>query len=368
MAPIRAWRISGSICLGIALGIGAWILLPWPPPVSFRALADRLPRPGFAMSGGAIRGGGVETPEQRPVRILFVGDVMLDREVANRMRRANDPAYPFRALPEGWIASFDYAVGNLEGPVTDRRRPPEKSIDFLFDPSVIPTLQEQGFDAFSQANNHTLDQGAIGYEDSVRRLRKAGFLVFGHQVDDGLVALATTTIHGTRLAFLGFNMTDNSLNRMQATQAIATAKEQADVVIAFMHWGTEYRSRPDASSMQTARWLVETGVDVIIGGHPHWAQGFSTYDGKPIAWSLGNFIFDQDWSAQTRAGLAVALTISKPLASNFSYLTLEPIPIRIDQSRPRILEGEARAERLEEIARLSDEGLRDQIRAGKMEF
>ncbi len=362
MAPVRSWRISGAICLGIALGIFAWIALPWPAPVSFRILADRISLPGFALSNGSIRGGGVETPEQRPVRILFIGDVMLDREVAARMRRAGDPAYPFRALPGGWIASFDYAVGNLEGPVTDRRRPPAKSIDFLFDPAVIPVLQEQGFDAFSQANNHALDQGKAGYEDSVRRLREAGFLVFGHQVDDGAVSFATTTIQGTRLAFLGFNTTDNPLNREQAASAIASADAQADTVIAYIHWGTEYRSRPDVSSMQTARWLIEQGVDVIIGGHPHWAQGISSYDGKPIVWSLGNFIFDQDWSAQTRAGLAVALTIRG------GSVEIEPFPIQIDQSRPRLIEGEARAERLEELANLSDEDLRDQIRAGKMLF
>jgi poly-gamma-glutamate synthesis protein (capsule biosynthesis protein) len=323
---------------------------------------DRIALPGFASSNGLMIGRGVETRELGSVRILFVGDIMLNRLVAERARVANDPGYAFRKLSDGWFEAFDYAVANLEGPVTDMRRSPVKSIDFLFDPSVIPVLKEQGIDAVSQANNHALDQGTVGYNDSVRRLREAGLLVFGHQVDDGPVALATTTIREMRIAFLGFNTTDNAMNREQAASAITLAKDEADTVIAYVHWGTEYRSRPDASSIQTAHWLIDQGVDVVIGGHPHWAQGFSSYKDKPIAWSLGNFIFDQDFSTQTRQGLAVALVIRG------DKIELEPIPVQIDRSQPRIVEGEERAKRLDELANISDESLRDQIRAGMIGF
>lgn len=359
---IRAYRISGSICIGIAFGILAWVLIPVPRPPAIRLLVERIALPGFASSNGPMVGRGVETKERGSVRLVFVGDVMLNRLVADRARAANDPAYAFRKLPDGWFESFDYAVANLEGPVTDMRRSPVKSIDFLFDPVVIPVLKEQGIDAVSQANNHALDQGTVGYNDSVRRLREAGFLVFGHQVDDGLVALATTTIQGRRLGFLGFNTTDNPLNREQASQAIAQAKQEADTLIAYVHWGTEYRSRSDASSVETAHWLIDQGVDVVIGGHPHWVQGISSYKNKPIAWSLGNFVFDQDFSTQTRQGLAVALTIAG------EKIELEPIPVHIDRSQPRLLAGEERAKRLEELAAISDEDLRDQIRAGMIEF
>ncbi|MEK7473746.1 MAG: CapA family protein [Patescibacteria group bacterium] len=365
---LRARRISGSICIGIALGILAWVFIPLPRPPAFLLVIDRIALPGISASNGPMIGRGVKTPEIGSARIVFAGDIMLDRLVADRTRTANDASYAFRKLPDGWFESFDYAVANLEGPVTDMRRSPVKSVDFLFDPTVIPVLKAQGIDAVSQANNHALDQGTVGYNDSVRRLREAGLLVFGHQVDDGPVAFATTTIHELRIAFLGFNTTDNAMNREQAASAIALAKEEADTVIASVHWGNEYRSRPDASSVQTAHWLIDQGVDVVIGGHPHWTQGISSYKDKPIAWSLGNFIFDQDFSTQTRQGLAVALTVSKPLASDFSHLTLEPIPIHIDRSQPRIVEGEERAKRLDELANISDESLRDQIRAGMIGF
>ncbi len=299
-------------------------------------------------------------------RLLIVGDIMLDRNVARRTRESGNPAYPFAKLPPGWFASYDYAIANLEGPVTDRRRSPEKTIDFLFDPTVIPVLQAQGLDAFSQANNHALDQGNAGYGDSVRRLREAGFLVFGHQVADDAIALATTTLRATRYAFVGYNTTDNPLNREEAAPVIASAKGEADIVIAYLHWGNEYRNRPDASSVELAHWLIDQGVDVVIGGHPHWTQGFSVYKGKPIAWSLGNFIFDQDFSLETRLGLGVVVSFERHQGSGIKNLGLQLVPIQIDASQPHLLEGADRAKRLEYLASISDPELAGQIRAGTL--
>lgn len=363
-APLRAYRLTGAVCLGIALGIIAWVLVlslrPYVPVV--RLVLRPFELPTLAQASKPIESEGIATPEALGVRLLFVGDIMLDRNVAERIRQSKDPNYPFQKLPKRWFESFDYAVGNLEGPVTDKRRAPVKSIDFLFDPSVIPALKAQGLDAFSQANNHALDQGAVGYDDSMRRLREAGFLAFGHQVTDGDLALATTTIRGMRFAFVGYNTTDNPMDRVVAAPVLQRAHLEADYVIAFMHWGAEYKDRPQAGMIADAEWLIDQGVDAVIGGHPHWVQGFSSYKGKPIAWSLGNFIFDQDWSVKTRQGLAVALTIRGGVT------TLEPIPLMIDQSQPAVAQGEGRLKRLQELAGLSDEDLREQVRAGKIEF
>lgn len=301
-------------------------------------------------------------PPIKPVTLLFVGDIMLDRTVATRIKKAKDPGYPFRRLPPGWFDEVDYAIANLEGPLTAIRRPPEKSIDFQFDPSATSTLKELGIDAVSQANNHALDQGRLGYEDSVKNLRDAGFLVFGDQVSDDEVALATTTIRGKRFAFLGFNTTDNPLDLDAASSTLATARANADHVLVFMHWGLEYRHDPPASVTSTAAWLIDHGADVVIGGHPHWVQGLATHQGKPIAYSLGNFVFDQDFSLETRQGLALKLTFYQ------NRLTLEPIPIQIDKSQPFIVEGEDKDQRLQDLAKISDEDLQEQIKEGRIEF
>lgn len=302
------------------------------------------------------------TPDVREPHLLFVGDIMLDRSVRLRSVRAGTRAYPFLKLPEGWLSSPDMTIANLEGPVTDRRRAPEKSIDFLFDPEVLPALQAQGFDAFSQANNHALDQGTAGYEDSMRRLREAGFLAFGHQVRDGSVALATSTIHDVRFAFLGWNTTDNPLDKQEAKQAIQLAQQQADHVIAYVHWGPEYRDRPHPNEVELAHWLIDEGVDIVIGGHPHWVQGISVYKGKPIAWSLGNFVFDQDFSVPTKQGLAIALRFAP------GRVTMELYPVSIPLSQPTLEEGEAKQDRLEALAKISDPSLQEAVRSGELTF
>ena len=293
------------------------------------------------------------------ISLLVVGDIMLDRNVAARTKKSGNPRYPFLQLPVDWVSGFDFALANLEGPVTPGRRPPVKSIDFQFDPAWTAVLKSQGWDGFSQANNHALDQGAAGYADSVSRLRQAGFVTFGHQVDDDLIALATTTVKGERFAFLGWNNTDNPVNRVQAAGAIATAKAESDLVIAYLHWGNEYRDRPDAQNVELAHWLIDQDVDIVIGGHPHWVQGFSSYKGKPIVWSLGNFVFDQDWSKETQQGLAIELSITP------ETIRILPVPLSIKVSQPKKEAGTILTARLEALAKISDRELQKVIKEGK---
>ncbi|MCC7523056.1 CapA family protein [Candidatus Uhrbacteria bacterium] len=362
MERVSPARIAVSTLIGTGLGL-IFISVLWlyaPQPIASRMveikhipLLDGDPYP--------LSGRGFEI-EDEAIRIRFVGDIMLDRTVASRTRQSGNPSYPFLKLPTDWLATPDYSVVNLEGPVTDRRRSPEKSIDFMFDPSWLPRLKELGIDAVSQANNHALDQGTAGYEDSISRLRASGFTTFGHQVLDDSVALATTTIRGLRVAFFGYNTTDNPLDRASASSVLAEARSSSDLVIAFLHWGSEYRSKPDASSVDTAHWLIDHGVDVVIGGHPHWTQGLSVYKGKPIAWSLGNFIFDQDWSLETRQGMSVDLLIQ---GDNLSF---ELHPLSIVESQPAVLTGIQKTQRLEYVSEISDPELAGQVKEGMIRF
>lgn len=299
------------------------------------------------------------------VSLRFVGDIMLDRSVRLRSIKAGTRAYPFEKLPVGWFDEADYAIANLEGPITPVRRPPEKTIDFQFDSVVLPVLQATGIDAFSQANNHALDQGTDGYVDSVNALRRAGFLMFGHQVDDGDISFATTTIKGLRVAFLGWNITDNPMNREVAARAIEHARAQSDVLIAFMHWGDEYRDHPSAAQVDTAHWLIDHGIDVVMGGHPHWVEGIATYQKKPIFWSLGNFIFDQDFSVQTKQGLAVTLHIDPKTKT----VSADLAPVQIDLSQPSLVTSPSElSSRLDALAAISQPDLQEQIRRGQVVF
>lgn len=301
-------------------------------------------------------------PMSTKTTLRFVGDIMLDRNVSARTKTSGDPLYPFAKLPPGWLGEADITVGNLEGPITAQKRAPEKSIDFAFDPSWVKRLFTQGLDAFSQANNHTLDQGRIGANESRKYLSEGGFIVFGDQVNDDEIALATTTVNGVKFAFLGWNSTDNPIAKEDALKAIQAASS-SDIRIAYLHWGNEYKAKPDQSSIDMAHWLIDNGVDVVIGGHPHWAQGFGMYKNKPIIWSLGNFIFDQDWSTETQQGLAASIELTE---KNVSAIDIHPLSII--KSQPALLLDRQKTERLDELAERSDAELADQVRSGRIEL
>jgi poly-gamma-glutamate synthesis protein (capsule biosynthesis protein) len=295
--------------------------------------------------------------------MFVVGDMMFDRTVKDRTDASKQPAYPFEMVrgSEGRLfRGQDLVVGNLEGPVTDVRRPPVKSIDFAFRTSIPSILRAEGFDVVSQANNHSLDQGRAGADESRELLRRAGLTVFGDQVyDDATSSLAVVERRGSRMAFVGFNTTDHPLDEAAALEAIEMARSGADHVVVFMHWGEEYRATPSRSQVDRAHWFIDHGVDAVIGAHPHWMQSVERYRGKLIAYSLGNFIFDQDWSSETNLGLTVGLRFR---ANGPCEMHLFPIGIRASQ--PRILTGEEREKRLRHLAEISDPQLTSSIESG----
>jgi poly-gamma-glutamate synthesis protein (capsule biosynthesis protein) len=300
---------------------------------------------------------------QEQVSLFVAGDVMLDRTVATRIRAAGDDLYSFNGVKDDpRFTEPDLRLLNLEGPVTAKRMPPVKEIDFQFDPRFANVLRLVGIDAVSQANNHAGDQGRAGFEESRRLLQEAGLLVFGDEVRDDLIALATSTIDGRRLAFVGFNETSDRIDDTVAEETMRAANLAGDTIIAYIHWGEEYRNRPTRNQEARARWLIDHGADIVIGAHPHWVQSISVYNGKPIFYSLGNFIFDQDWSVETRRGLALGLRISD------LGVTANLYPIQIDASRPHFVEGEELASRLRDLASVSDAALTQSILQGEVMF
>jgi poly-gamma-glutamate capsule biosynthesis protein CapA/YwtB (metallophosphatase superfamily) len=303
-------------------------------------------------------------PSRTESASLFIaGDIMLDRTVRTRIDQSGNDAYPFARMKQDTrFIDPDVRLANLEGPLTSRRAPPEKEIDFQFDPRFASMLRTTGFDILSQANNHTLDQGRAGAEESRRVLQESGMLAFGDEVREDAVSFVTSTIRGRRMAFVGFNETSDGMDEAAGEEVLREANLAADTVIAFMHWGEEYRSRPTRSQESRARWLIDRGVDVVIGAHPHWVQSISSYQGKPILYSLGNFVFDQDWSVETRQGLAAGLRIAD------TGIAIELYPVQIDKSQPFFVEGSVREERLRDLASISDASLLPQILQGEIVF
>ncbi len=294
--------------------------------------------------------------------LLFVGDMMFDRTVATRSSAAKSTAYPFARignLKQGVFGEHDLVIGNLEGPVTSVKKPEPKSIDFSFKPEILSVLKAEGLDAVSQANNHSLDQGSSGAQESLRHIALFGLTPFGSELkDDATSSLAMLEARGKKIALLGFNTTDHGLNRTLAGQAMAQARAAADYVIVFMHWGQEYKDKPNADQTALAHWFIDQGAAAVMGSHPHWMESVETYRGRPIVYSLGNFIFDQDWSRETDYGLVAGLALS-PQASE-----LKLFPIKIIKSQPMLLDGAERQVRLDRLAKISPPELSTAIAQG----
>jgi poly-gamma-glutamate capsule biosynthesis protein CapA/YwtB (metallophosphatase superfamily) len=270
---------------------------------------------------------------QEPVILLFAGDVMLGRHVGVLIAR-NGTHYPFeKILPETQSLKPDLFIANLEGPITmldapDERVSPEQpySMRFHFDPSVVESLTHAGFTHLSVANNHAFDQGKEGREDTVRYLQQASINTFGFRDGTALGTVSREKIHGHDLVLIGLDTTIVRYDLKELSQELDAFPEDA-FVVTFLHWGNEYEHGHSQEQEAFAHILIDHGVDLIIGAHPHVIQDNETYKGKAIFYSLGNFVFDQYWNTDVQTGLMVKVILD----DDISY---EEISIKSIYSQP----------------------------------
>jgi poly-gamma-glutamate capsule biosynthesis protein CapA/YwtB (metallophosphatase superfamily) len=265
--------------------------------------------------------------------LTVVGDLMLGRRVGDRAAAAGDPSYQLRPMQDR-LAAADLTVGNLESTLSDRGAPTQGGDSFAADPRVRAGLRDAGFDAIGLANNHLGDFGDRALVESVELLREGGFATFGAGRDlRRAAAPAILERDGVRVGFLGFNAIGETpeagpgrpgalsvsmpprtgpLDRAELRRVMAAVRRlarQVDTVVVLPHWGTQYTSRPEPVQVDVARQLVAAGADVVVGGHPHWVQGASIVDGALVVHSLGNFVFDMDFSTETMEGLVLELVL-----------------------------------------------------------
>jgi len=296
-------------------------------------------------------------PPPGPVTtIMFVGDIMLARRVGARIDATGDRAFPLRLVAEQ-LAAADLTVGNVESTFA-RLGPPTQGDAFAADPRAVEGLMLAGVDVVSLANNHVGDFGSASLVETVRVLEEAGIDTFGAGMNLRRARRpAIVERNGIRIAFLGFNaigetpppgrdrpgavrirmqprlgpLNDADLARMAADVEAATGR--ADVVIVMPHWGAQYTHRIHPDQRTVARAMIRAGADAVIGGHPHWVQGFELSRGAPIVYSLGNFVFDMDFMRKTQEGIGVEVVLWGDRVK-----AIEPIPVRIDDDfRPRFL-------------------------------
>ncbi|MGI6373989.1 MAG: CapA family protein [Patescibacteria group bacterium] len=269
----------------------------------------------------------LEYPNPEPrITLLAVGDLSFSRGVEMMMDRNDDLYYPFRQL-EGFFQSADLSFANLESPLTPGRVIQSGEMIFRGKSEMAEVLATLGIDIVSLANNHTPNFGEKGLKDTFNSLTDSGVLYVGAgETDQAAYAPVYLSKSGLTLAFIAHNDSDvvpasyrassdragtalMDKERLQA--AILEAKEKADLIIVSLHSGTEYVPQPNSRQTDFARAAIDYGADLVIGHHPHVVQTMEQYQGKYIFYSLGNFVFDQSWSQETKEGLAIELKLSR---------------------------------------------------------
>ncbi|HSI48895.1 MAG TPA: CapA family protein [Ideonella sp.] len=253
------------------------------------------------------------------VRLAWMGDVMLADGPGRLIARGRDP---FGSVM-GAMKGADLRIANLECVIATGGKRADKPWTFRAHPRVLDVLRRH-VDVVSLANNHSGDFGPEAFAQMLGRLQQAGLPYFGGGTDlRSAHRPAIIERQGLRIALLGY---DEMFPRRfeagpdspgvawadeeQVVADIRAARAQADVVIPFMHWGQEHSETSHARQHALARLMIRAGADAVVGTHPHVRQDTEIIDGKPVIYSLGNFVFDGFSDADNNTGSILWMTVS----------------------------------------------------------
>lgn len=256
------------------------------------------------------------------VSVVVVGDIMLEGGPMRAMRKGQDPFASFAPL----FKAADVRVGNLECVVATKGSPePDKPNTFRVSPLSLKYLR-QHFDAVGLANNHSGDFGPEAFTQMLGLLKREGLGYYGGGLN--LSEAHTPWMverKGVRIAFLGYNeFQPRNFEADHDRAGIAWSEDaqvvrdiqkarthwRADVVIPIMHWGWE-EAKANPRQRALARRMIDAGADAVIGGHPHQVQDTEVYQGKPVFYSLGNFVFEGFPDKINNVGWALRMNVGK---------------------------------------------------------
>lgn len=304
------------------------------------------------------------------IQLLFTGDIILGRCVYEHQAAQDDFTSAFSRLAP-FLRRADLTIGSLDSPLSDVGQPIGcvRTFNLLAPSRSAGGLVYSDFDVVTVAGNHAKDCGSGGracdeaLTDTISNLNGVGIATVG--AGDSLAharAPAIVSVQGVDFAFLGYEDVapyyhafdgvpgTAPLEEPFLAEDVADAKARADVVVVLPHWGQEYTSLPTERQIHLARRAVEAGATLVVGNHPHWVQAGERLGPGFVAYALGNFVFDQDWSLETQQGAMLQATFqgSRLVATRF-------LPVRIDEDyRPAMAEGEEAAQilsRIEEASR-----------------
>ena len=287
---------------------------PQPPPVP-----PSDPAAGAATDAAPVADAAPAAPSLPRIELTFMGDVAF----GGRFRSGNwspvdvpknDPFAAVAAL----IAS-DLPIANLETTVMNEVPAPEGKLRFVATPDQVALLPKNGIPAVTIANNHIGDVDKKGIVETLQHLADLGLTVFGAPRDEEpLFRAETIEIKGWRIAVVAATARLNRRQKKGNPQppflldeklppalipVIEAARPEHDLVVVVLHWGTEYADAPHDWQIEAAHAFVDAGADVVVGHHPHVLQGIERYKGAVIAYSLGNFVFQNATEPERYTGV-----------------------------------------------------------------
>lgn len=252
--------------------------------------------------------------------VLFLGDLMFDRDIR---KVASDKGYNYLFdCSRNLLTSVDAVVANLEGPITKYKSVSIGTVPsminnykFTFSPTTTDALLLANIGYVNLGNNHILNFGKDGLDQTIKYLDKAGIKYFGLP----RLEKAGNPLSSTSISYINNPSSDRktaliSYNQFwidkpdQVALLVTKEKEDGNFAVVYPHWGNEYASS-SPEQREVAHLFIDAGADAVIGSHPHVIQETEEYKGRPIFYSLGNFIFDQYFSDAVKKGMGVKMTI-----------------------------------------------------------
>ncbi len=295
---------------------------------------------GKKIEPASAQGYGQAMPE-KSVSFLFGGDMMFARGIEQKF--GSDFNNAMAKFGDRVFWGTDASVVNLEGIISNQ---PQESgdLNFRFSPSIVKTLSFLHINGASLANNHSDNAGQEGLTTTRALLGKADIQPFGGPTGKDITKIAQFKGDGISLTVIGVNMTLIGQDAKALVPVIAEYKKDPTMrVIIMPHWGIEYFNHHTQDQEEAAHGWVDAGADMVIGSHPHVIEDAQLYKGIPIIYSLGNLLFDQNFSRATQEGLLIGGKFTN------EGLIFFALPVRSIKYQPQLITGQRKKEILNSL-------------------
>ncbi len=328
-----------------------------------------------------------QEPEPPELRFMAMGDIMIGRGVGARLKKAGGYEKAFEKVAS-YLNLGDIVFANLESPLTDSKHGLDntRKIVLKAEPDAVNALTGAGINLISLSNNHILDYYEKGLFDTMELLDQNGIkhAGAGKNIEEARTP-AIIEKNGLKIALFAYtSMAELTYagkpyqnyaagpeksglvqNRYETIREdILKIRDQVDLVAVSLHWGVEDSFKVNPEQTELAHKLIDVGADMILGHHPHQFQGIELYKGKPILYSMGNILFDQN-DPENMESFIIDMKYK-----GTELLEFYAIPVRIiDKSIIEVQTGSSALSLLERQAELSLKlGTEPVIEDGRLKF